>query len=154
MSDRDTTATGTRAIPQVRAANDPTYDVDPGKGWVLFAGIMLAIVGVLNLVYGIAAISDSTFYVRDVEYVIGDLKLWGWFLTIVGAAQVVVAIGVFRGSELARWLGVLFAACNIFIQFLVLPAYPVWAIMVFFVDVIIIFGLVNYGGRDRHSLAG
>ena len=136
-----------------RSADDPTYDVDPGRGWVLFAGVMLSIIGVLNLVYGIAAISDSTFYVRDVKYVIGDLKTWGWFLTILGAVQLVTAVGVFRASEAARWAGVVFAAANMIVQFFVLPAQPVWAIMVFFVDVIIIFGLLTYGGRDRHNLA-
>src|SRR5688500_14968647 len=78
-----------------RAADDPTYDVDPGKGWVLFAGIMLGVVGVLNLIYGIGAISDSRFYVRDVAYVLGDLNTWGWFLTIIGAAQLVASVGVF-----------------------------------------------------------
>jgi hypothetical protein len=91
--------------------------------------------------------------VRDVEYVLGDLKLWGWFLTVVGVAQVVTAVGVFGAAEWARWAGIFFASCNILVQFLILPAYPAWAIMVFFVDVIIIFGLVNYGGRDRRSLA-
>ena len=55
---------------------------------------MLAVVGVLNLAYGIAAISDSTFYVHDVKYVLGDLKTWGWFLTILGAAQVLSSVGV------------------------------------------------------------
>ena len=115
--------------------------------------VAVLLAGVLNLVYGIAAIGDSQFYVRDVKYVIGDLKTWGWFLTILGAVQVITAIGVFRASEAARWLGIGFAAANMIVQFLVLPAQPVWAIMVFFIDVIIIFGLLTYGGRDRHNLA-
>lgn len=136
-----------------RPADDPTYDVDPGKGWVLFAGIMLGVVGVLNLIYGIGAISDSRFYVRDVAYVLGDLNTWGWFLTIIGAAQLVASVGVFMATEWGRWLGIAFATVNLFVQFLVMPAYPLWAVMVLMVDVIIIFGLMNYGGRDRHSLA-
>jgi hypothetical protein len=151
MSDLHMTPAAAR-IPS-RPADDPTYDVDPGRGWVLFAGVMLSIVGVLNLAYGIAAISDSTFYVQNVEYVLGDLKTWGWFLTAFGAVQVIAAIGVFRASEAARWAGIAAAAANMLVQFLVLPAQPVWAIMVFFVDVIIIFGLLTYGGRDRHNLA-
>ena len=155
MSDQETTAASSSPKPRfaVRAADDPTYDVDPGKGWVLFAGIMLAIVGSLNLIFGIAAVSDSEFFVGDVEFVLSSLKTWGWFLIVVGAAQLLVSVGVFRLSEAARWAGVAFAAVNILVQFLVMPAYPVWGLMVFFVDVIVIFGLVNYGGRDRHSLA-
>jgi hypothetical protein len=152
----DTTPSAVRTPPQFaqRSADDPTYDVDPGRGWVLFAGVMLSVVGVLNLAYGIAAIDNSTFFVRDVKYVLADLNTWGWFLTVLGVGQVLAAIGVFRASELARWVGIGFAAVNMLVQFFVLPAQPVWAIMVFFVDVIIIFGLVTYGGRDRHSLRG
>ena len=136
-----------------RAADDPTYDVDPGRGWVLFAAIMFIVIGVLNVIYGIAAISNSKFYVRDVEYVFGNLKTWGWALTIVGLAQVAVAVGILRNSDAARWIGVVIAALNMIIQFFVLPAYPAWAIMVFLIDVIVIFGLVRHGGSDRWSLS-
>jgi hypothetical protein len=155
MTDADTTTTRSPAQPRFtpRAADDPTYDVDPGKGWVLFAGIMLAIIGALNLLYGIAAVSDSAFYVRDVKFVISGLHTWGWLLIVIGAVQLLVAVGVFRASETARWLGIGFAAANIVVQFLILPASPLSAVMIFFVDVIIIFGLVTYGGRDRRSLA-
>ena len=156
MPDRDTTATaaGPQGRLTPRPADDPTYNVDPGKGWVLFAGIMLALIGALNVAYGIAAISDSSFYVRNVEFIISDLKTFGWFLTVIGAVQVVVAVGIWRESELARWLGIAFAAANIIVQFLIVQASPTWAIMVFMVDVIVIFGLLNYGGRDRRNLGG
>ena len=155
MPEGDTTATTSRTAPRFtpRAADDPTYDVDPGKGWILFAGIMLAIIGTINVVFGIAAVSDSEFYVRDVEFVISGLKTWGWFLIVIGAAQLLTAVGVFRLSEAARWAGIAFASANIIVQFLVLPAHPVSALMIVFVDIIIIFGLLTYGGRDRHSLA-
>jgi hypothetical protein len=137
----------------VRSADDPTYDVDPGRGWVLFAGIMLGVVGVLNLIYGIGAIGDSRFYVRDVTYILGDLNTWGWFLTVIGGVQLITAVGVFRASEWARWVGITFATLNGLVQFLVMPAYPLWAVMILMVDVIIVFGLLTYGGRDRRSLA-
>jgi hypothetical protein len=138
----------------VRRADDASYRVDPGRGWVLFATIMLAIFGALNIAYGIAAVADSRVYVRDVVFVLGSLNAWGWFLIVIGTAQLLAAIGIWRQSEAARWLGIGFAAANMIVQVFVLPAYPVWALMVFFVDVIIVFGLLTYGGRDRHSLAG
>jgi hypothetical protein len=146
-----TTGTSPRFTP--RPADDPTYDVDPGKGWVLFAGFMLAVVGVLNLIYGIAAIDQARIYVRDVAFVFGDLQTWGWFLAVIGAVQLCAAIGVWKATEWGRWLGIAFATANGFIQFFVMPAYPLWAVLVFMVDVIIVFGLLTYGGRDRRSLA-
>jgi cytochrome c oxidase subunit IV len=131
-----------------------TYHVDPGKGWVLFAGIMLAVIGALNVIYGIAAIGNSKVYVRDVEFIFANLNTWGWLLLIIGVAQLVTAFGVFTSAEWARWLGIGFASANLIIQFFVMPAHPVWAVMVLMIDVIIIFGLATYGGRDRYSLDG
>jgi uncharacterized membrane protein HdeD (DUF308 family) len=140
--------------PARLSGSSDTYGADPGRGWLLFAGIMLVLIGVLNVIYGIAAIDNSTFYVRDVEFVLADLQTWGWVLLIVGVVQLVAAFGVWQKTEWGRWLGIVCAAGNAAVQFLVLPAHPVWAIMVFFVDIIIVFGLLTYGGRDRYSLAG
>jgi len=143
---------GTR-VPAQRPADDPTYRVDPGRGWVLFAGIMLLVIGVLNVIFGIAAIDDSRVYVRDAEFILAGLSTWGWALLIIGIAQVCAAVGIWTATEWGRWLGIGFAVVNMFVQFLVLPAYPLWAVLVFMVDVIIVFGLLSYGGRDRDSLA-
>jgi hypothetical protein len=146
MSDRDSTVTTARAQrrPTSRPADDRTYDIGTAHDWLRFAGIMLAIVGVLNVAYGIAAVADSQFYARDAAFVVGSLKAWGWFLIVIGAVQMVVAVGVWRASATARWLALAFAVTNGLVQFVVLPAHPVWAIMIFFVDVIIVFGLLTY----------
>ena len=154
MSQGDTTPSGgTPPVPMRLDGEASTYAPDPGHGWVLFATVMLAIVGALNILYGLAAIDDSTFYVKDVKFVLANLHTWGWILLFVGIAQIIVAVGIWRGTEWGRWLGILFASINIIVQFLILPANPVWAVMVFLLDVIIVFGLLTYGGRDRHSLA-
>jgi hypothetical protein len=135
------------------AADPSTYDVDPGRGWIIFAGGMLALVGVLNVIYGIAGIGNSKVFVRDAEYVLGNLKTWGWILLIAGIVQVVAAFGVWAATEWGRWIGVIAAGLNMLVQFFALPSFPGRAILIFFVDVIVIYGLLTYGGRDRHSLA-
>ena len=134
---------------------DPsTYDVDPGKPWIIFAGVLLGILGVLNLIYGIAMISDSKFFVNDTKFVLANLNFWGWVLTLLGAGQLLTAAGVFMAQEWARWLGIAFAAANMIANFLAIASYPVLTMLLFFVDVIVIWGLFNYGGRDRYNLAG
>jgi uncharacterized membrane protein (DUF2068 family) len=128
---------------------EPSYAVDEGRGygWVLFAGTMLAIVGVLNCIYGIAAISDSKFYVKDAQFVISNLHLWGWFLVIVGAVQVVSAIGIWAQAAGARWVGIISAAVNALVQMLSISGYPFLSISLFAVDILIIYGLLAYGRR-------
>lgn len=146
----------TKVTPPVpkRLADESSYEVDPGKGWILFAGIMLAVVGVLNVVVGLAAVDNSQVFVQDVKFVFADLKTFGWLLTVFGVIQLVTSFGVFREWESARWAGIAAAAVNMILQFVFLPAHPGWTMIIFFVDVIIIFGLMTYGGRDRRSLRG
>ena len=131
-----------------------TYDVDPGRGWILFAGAMLALAGCLNMIYGIAAISGSSFYVDDIKYVFGNLNTWGWVLTVVGVAQIVISYGVFTLTEWGRWLGIIAAGLNMLVEFVATSSHPFLSIMIFFIDVIIVWGLLTYGGKDRYSLAG
>lgn len=136
-----------------RAIDPSTYDVDPGRGWIIFAGAMLALAGTLNFIYGIAAVGNSKVFVRGAEYVLGDLNTWGWILIVAGVVQVVVAFAVWAATEWGRWLGVIAAGLNMIVQFFALPSFPARSILMFFVDVIVIYGLLTYGGRNRYSLA-
>lgn len=118
-----------------------------GYGWVVFAGTMLAIVGTLNFIYGIAAISDSKFFIQDTKFVISSLNTWGWFFTIVGAVQFFAAFSIWGGTEWGRWVGVGSASVNAIIQMLAIPAYPFLALSLLAMDILVIYGLLAYGGR-------
>jgi hypothetical protein len=72
---------------------------DHGHGWLLFADIMLLNVGVMNVIYGIAAIGNSSFYIQDAKYVVSDLNTLGWIVLIVGAVQCFAAFGIWRGGQ-------------------------------------------------------
>jgi hypothetical protein len=129
------------ARESIRAAEDEGY------GWVVFAGSMLSIAGLLNVIYGIAAISDSRFYARDVTYIISDLNTWGWALVLLGAVQFLSCFGILAQAAGVRWVGIFCAAGNAIIQMLVLPAAPLLALTLFAIDVLIIYGLVAHGRR-------
>jgi hypothetical protein len=119
-----------------------------GDGWLIFAGVMLAILSVMNVIGGIAAIDDSKVYVRGAEYTFGDLNTWGWVLLCTGVVQGLAAFGVWVRNQIARWLGVGFAALNMLAQFLFLPAFPLWCIAMIAIDTMVIYGLAAYGGRN------
>jgi hypothetical protein len=130
-----------------RAASGYDYEAQRGDGWVTFAGVMLMIAGVMNFISGIAAIDNANFYVANAQFIVSDLNTWGWVVTILGAVQVLVALGIWARNGFSRWLGVLFASGNAVAQLLMLPAYPLFSLAIFTLDLLIIYGLIVYGGR-------
>ena len=125
-----------------------------GDGWVLFAGVMIMIVGFLNVIYGIAAIDDSAFFTGDARYVIfDDLNTWGWFFLIVGVLQLIAAFSIWNRHTYGRIIGVLTASVSAMILLFTVNAYPFAAFMMFLIDVMVIYGLVVYGGRNEPAAA-
>jgi uncharacterized membrane protein len=125
----------------------PGYDDERGSGWVTFAGILLLIIGTLNAIEGIAAISKSGFFVNDTKYIAGDLRAWGWTVLFIGIAQILIGLGVFARNQFARWAGVTVLGLNSIAQLMFIPAYPFWSLAIFSLDILAIYGLVTYGGR-------
>ena len=118
-----------------------------GSGWIGFAGIMIMIVGILNVIYGIAAIGDSSFFVHNTKYIVSSLNTWGWVTLILGVLQVLAALSIWQGGAFGQFFGILVAGLSMIGALLSLPAYPFWSLAVFAVDVLIIYGLAAYGGQ-------
>ena len=95
----------------VQASRD-TYAVDQerGEGWVVFAGTLLLLLGTLNFTEGLAAISNSSFFVNNTHYIVGSLNTWGWVVLCVGVVEWLVGLGVFVRNQLSRWTGVVCSA--------------------------------------------
>ena len=77
-----------------------------GLGMIVFAAVLLAVIGFFNLFDGIAAIANSHFFIGNAHYVVDDLRARGWVMTIFGAVQLLAALGVWAGNQLARWFAV------------------------------------------------
>ena len=118
-----------------------------GYGWIKFAGILLFMVGIVNVVEGAAAIGNAHFFVHGTSYVFGSLRAWGWITLCIGAIQLAVGAGVFVKNQLARWAGVGILGLSAIAQLLMIPAYPFWSLAIFAVDILGIYGLVLYGER-------
>jgi hypothetical protein len=145
----------TQSTPETSAARfsreSAVYDDDRGTGWVLFAGVLLAILGALNLIDGIAAVSSSTFFVNDAKYILSELNTWGWVLIAMGVVQGLTAVGVWLRATGVRWVGVTIAALNAIAQVFFMPAYPLLSAMLFSLDVLVIYGLVAHGARTSEA---
>ena len=136
-----------------RGGMDYSYlEDEAGYGLVTFAGVMLMIAGVLNTLYGIAAIDKANFFIRDAKYVVADLATFGWFVLILGAVQIFAAFAIWQGTPWGRWFGVACASANVILQMLWIPSAPVLAMTLLALDIIVIYGLLAYGGRRKAEI--
>jgi hypothetical protein len=118
-----------------------------GHGLLTFASVLLMMLGLFNLLDGIAAVARSHVFIANAHYVIGDLRAWGWVALICGVLQLLAGIGVLTGSQVARWVGVAVVGLNAFGQFFFIPAYPFWSLTIIAVDMVALYGLCVYGSR-------
>lgn len=123
-----------------------------GEGWVLFAWLMLLVAGLMSIIDGIVALSQSSFFERyGAEYVAGDLTTWGWVVLIVGIVEIAAAVSVWRGGSFGRWAGMIIAGLSVLVWLFWIPIVPFWALFVMFLDVLVIYGLAVYGGQGRQD---
>jgi len=121
-------------------------------GWISFAGVMLIIAGTLGLIFGIiAAVNDNWVVFTNRNAVQVDLSAWGWIHIIVGAIVLLAGFGVFTGNILARIIGVVVALVSLIANFLWLPVYPVWSVIIITIDVLVIWALTAHGREMRYD---
>ena len=113
-------------------------------------GILLLIVGTLNVFYGIAAVANSSFYVAEERFVFGDLHTWGWITIILGVIQFTAAFSLFAGNVYGRVIGI-FAATLGAIEALgnVGGPHPWWSLGVFAVCLWVIHGIWVLGEPEN-----
>jgi hypothetical protein len=117
---------------------------DEGYGWIVFSGVMLILVGLLDIVNGIRAIGaqDTTF---DAIFWDNNIEAWGWFYLIVGLILLAAGIAIFNRAQWAVIVGiaagVIAAVLNMFWVFV----YPIASLIIVIVAVLVVYGLVVYG---------
>jgi hypothetical protein len=117
-----------------------------GTGSALFVGILLMVAGVLNIIYGIAAVGDAHFYVNDTQFVFSSLHTWGWITIILGIIQLTASFSLFGGGTYGRVVGIVAATLGAVGSLLNIGgAHPFWSLGIFAICLICIHGLVVLG---------
>jgi hypothetical protein len=117
-----------------------------GVGSALFAGILLMMAGTLNIIYGIAAVGNASFFVNDTQYVFSSLHTWGWITIILGVIQLTAAFSLFAGGIYGRVIGIVAATIGAVGALLnVGGGHPWWSLGVFAICLIVIHGLAVLG---------
>ncbi|MFE5943947.1 hypothetical protein [Streptomyces sp. NPDC056480] len=111
-------------------------------GLTVFAAVMLGITGLVGIFRGIMAIAEDEVFVDTPNYVFKfDLTSWGWIHLVIGVIAVLVSFGLYRTATWARVAGVGIAALIIIANFLSLPYYPAWSILMVAMSGFIIWAL-------------
>ena len=118
-------------------------------GLVLFASVVLVVTGCFNLIQGIAAAAGSDVFPAHTHFVFANLTTWGWVTAILGALQLVAAVGVLAANQMFRWFAVFVIGLNAIDQMFFIPAYPAWSLAIIALDVVALYGLCAYGSREN-----
>ena len=100
----------------------------------------------LNVIYGIAAIGNSNFFVHDHALRVRHLKSWGWVMLIIGILELFASVSLFAGKTFGRWFGIGVGSLAAIGALLSIPAYPLWSIAIFALSLWIIYGLCGLRG--------
>jgi hypothetical protein len=121
-----------------------------GVGRAAFAAILLTIAGALNIIYGIAAITNADFFESGNVYVFSNVDLWGWVTLIVGLVQLTAGYSLFGGGIYGRVVGIYAASVGAVGALLSIGGqHPFWSLGIFAICVIVIHGLVVYGEPEE-----
>jgi hypothetical protein len=127
-----------------------------GEGWLFFAFVVLVIVGFFNVVLGLTMIAGDNIYVtaRDSgTVVIGNVNGWGWVIGVLGVLEILAGFGVLARSQLSRWFAIFMATLAALAHLAVIfGPNPIYSFLVVLMSVLVIYGLAQYGGRDRATV--
>ena len=134
---------------------------DAWSGWIGFAGIVIIIVGAMDVLQGLMAIFEDDYVVATQKgLAIVDVTAWGWATLIWGGILILAALGLLGGAGWARWLAIIGVTVNAVQQVAFLAnypqAYPLWNILIVALNIVVLYALTArwQGFRDsRDSLA-
>ncbi|MFF7177495.1 hypothetical protein [Streptomyces sp. NPDC008121] len=132
-------------MPRFPTAHDFSTGGPSPRGGKTFAGVLLQVEGLLNILKGIAGIARDDVYGPLGDYVFEfDVTAWGWILLVLGVTLLVTGGGVLRGAHGAQGAGVCLAVLDILLNFALLPYVPLWAVISMAIDLAVIWALSTY----------
>jgi hypothetical protein len=122
---------------------------EPVSGWTTgfayFAGAILILIGIYHAIAGLGAIFEDEFYVVGRNYAFDlDVTAWGWIHLIGGIIVVLAGIGIYSGATWARTVGIVVAGLSAIANFFYIPYYPVWAVLIIALDIMVILALTAF----------
>jgi hypothetical protein len=117
-----------------------------GAGRVVFAAALLIFVGIINVIYGIGALDDASYFVNDMRFILDNLNTLGWVLIIVGLIQLTGGFSLMSGNPYGRVIGVVGGTLGAFSAlFSIGGANPWWSLVVLAFCLYVVHGILVFG---------
>lgn len=121
-------------------------DISSWVGWVYFAGFLLVISAVFQLIAGMVAIFQDDLFVLGINRVwIVDVTTWGWIHFLLGVVLLTAGLSLLAGKMWGRVVGSLLAAVAMVVNFAFIPVYPIWSIIMVVISGFVLYALVAHG---------
>ena len=113
-------------------------------GVSVFAGVILVTLASFQILEGLSAVLKDNVYVSGLNYAYAiNLTTWGWIHLVIGVIGVAVGIGILAGQAWGHILGIAFAVISALSQFMFLPFYPFWALLLIAMNILVIWALAT-----------
>jgi hypothetical protein len=109
------------------------------SGWIVFAGVMIAVTGALNAIDGLIALYRARYFVNN--FVIGNLRVWAWVFVALGALQIAAGLSILSRQGWARWFGLAMVSINAFLQLYAITSYPFYSVLIIAYDIAVFYAL-------------
>ncbi len=143
----DTRSSGTAGSTVPRQSGPTAPEPTGWVGWIVFAGTMMIVVGIIHIFQGLVALFNDDYYLvaKSGLTIHLDYTGWGWTHIILGAIVAAAGLSLYAGRMWARVVGVGVAVLSLLVNFAFIAAYPFWSTIVIAVDVFVIFALTVHG---------
>ena len=112
-------------------------------GWVVFAGVLLILLGFAHVLDGLAALVDDG---GGPALVPSSVR--GWTSVVLGLTGGLVGLGLLAGALVARLLAVVLALISAVVNLASVGSSPGAALLVA-VDVVVVYAITVHGGELR-----
>jgi hypothetical protein len=125
-----------------------------GTGRVIFAAVLLLMVGTLNIIYGIGALDNANVFVNDQRYVLSDLNTLGWVVIVLGIIQLAGGLSLMAGNTYGRVIAIIAGVLGAIGALLSVGGnYPWWSLAIFALCVWVVHGVIVFGRDERAAAA-
>ena len=113
------------------------------QGLIVLAGILMIVGGIWHALAGIAALLNDDLYISTPNYLYSfDLTGWGWVHLVLGVLVAVAGGAVLKGLTWGRVVGIVVVVLSLVANFLFIPWYPIWSLLLIALDIAVIWALI------------